>query len=170
MKKLLLLSICTLFIFTSCKKNTSPTPESSISASIDGVKETFNINATANRNYIEGTGNVLIIGGKETSESGSDIINIEVNSTAAITKGSYSIKTGVPEGFDPAIYVSYVQGLIFFYHAVNPASSNLITITDISSTNVQGTFNVALSGSLPSTAPVIINKVITNGEFNIRIE
>jgi hypothetical protein len=170
MKTLLLLPICALFLLVSCKKSTPVTPESSISAAIDGVNETFNINATASLTNIEGTGNVLIISGKETSETGSDIISLEVNSTSAIAKGSYPVQAGTPAGFDAATSVSYIQGFANFFPAVSAASPNSITITYISSTNVQGIFNVALSGGTPSTSPIITNKTITNGKFNVSIK
>jgi hypothetical protein len=167
MKTLLLLPICTLFLLVSCKKNTPVTPQSSISATVDGVNETFDVNAAATLTNIEGTGNVLLISGKETSETG---IGVEVNSASTITKGSYTVTTGIPEGFNPATSVSYTQGYEIFFPVQNASSQNLITITYISSTNVQGTFNVDLSGALPSSQPIFTSKTITNGKFNVSIK
>ncbi len=167
MKIPLLLPICTLLLLISCKKSNPLTPQSSISATVDGVNETFNMNASATLTNIEGN-NVLLISGKETSDTG---IGIEVNSASTITKGTYPTIVGTPIGFDPATYVSYTQGFVMFFPAQNVASQNLITITYISSTNVQGTFDVALSGSLLSTTqPVFTNKTITNGKFNVMIK
>jgi hypothetical protein len=170
MKSLLLLPICTLFFLVSCKKSTPITPQSSISATVDGINKTFNINTEAALTNIEGTGNVLVISGKATSETDSDIIGLEVNSASAITKGSYPVTTGIAAGFDAATSISYIQGYETFWPAVSAVSPNSITITYISSTNVQGTFNVALSGGTLSTSPIITNKTITNGKFNVSIK
>jgi hypothetical protein len=113
-----------------------------------------------------------MISGAETSENGSGSINIEVNSVSAITTGTYSLKTGTPQGFDPITSISYVEGYLVFYPTTSPNSSNSITITYISSTNVQGTFNPALSRIITSTPPavVVVNKTITNGKFNVQIK
>ena len=173
MKILLLLLIYIPILVTSCKKSTPVTPESSISADVDGIKETFNTNATAvaSVSNLLGTGNVhiLIISGKETSDSGSDIINVIVTSASAITKGTYPVMTGVPPAYS-ATSVSFIQGYETFFPTQNVTLQNLITITSISSTNVQGTFEVALSGAVASTSPVYTNKIITNGSFNVSIK
>ncbi|HEY4194228.1 MAG TPA: hypothetical protein VGM63_01745 [Mucilaginibacter sp.] len=170
MKKILFPLVCALLLSISCKKNTSPPLESSISASIDGVDETFNVNVSARQTSDEETGNTIMISGTETSESGSGHIDIEVNLVPPIVKGTYPIKTGPPPGFVPTTSVSYFEGFETFWPTLNAAIPNLITISHISSTNVQGTFSatVTLSGGYAEGLPT--TKTITNGKFNVNIK
>ena len=173
MNKLLLIAISLLFIITSCKKNSEDKliPSNTISATVDGVNKTFNINATAKQTSDETTGNTLMISGAETSENGSGSINIEINSSTPITPGTYQLTIGVPQGFYPATSVFYVEGYLVFRPATGTMSPNSITITFINGTNVQGTFNAELSGSETSTPPsIIINRTITDGKFNVQIK
>ena len=169
MKTISLIAICLLFINTSCKKNSenSPTPTNSISATVNGVNEAFNAKIKASETNIGGI-NVLLITGSETFDTNSAAINIEIDTSAAITTGTYSAKTGTPQGFNSGATISYVRGYMALYPSLNSGLLNSITISRISSTNVQGTFSATLSGSALGLSPT--TKTITNGKFNVTIK
>jgi hypothetical protein len=167
MRTLLLLPIYLLLLLVSCKKSTPPGPDNSISATVDGIPKTFNVYAQAfSQSNFQGH-NLLIISGQETSEIGSININISVSSIPAIVKGSYSLDPGnsgtLPVG--GATSITYVSRGEKFLPSQNATSKNLITITSLSSTKVEGTFYVVLSEGTPST-----DKTITNGKFNVSIK
>lgn len=167
MRTLSLVPICIVLLLASCKKSTAPIPDNSILATVDGVPKTFNVYAQGFLyNNFQGH-HVLIISGQQTSETGSNYINLSVSSVSAIVKGSYSLDP-VNSGVTPAggaTSIAYISGGEKFLPPQNATSKNLITITYLSSTKVEGTFNVVLSGGTPLT-----DKTITNGKFNVSVE
>lgn len=169
MKITLSITALILLFLTSCKKTSGniPTTVNTISATVDGVNETFNVKLTASQSNIGGT-NVLLITGLETSEANSAAINIEIDTTAAITEGTYPVKTGIPNGFNSGTSVSYVKGYEILYPSLNIASPSSITISHIDNVSVKGTFNATLSGSAPGLSPT--TQTITDGKFDVVIK
>jgi hypothetical protein len=168
MKKPLLIAICILTLFVSCKKSSSEAPTDTISANIDGVSESFNTAAYAHLSTgVQLNSNLVITGGYDGA-GGSDIMSFTITSDHTITKGTY-VNTSSSNGSyvsiaytkgplslaNPTIYASVVDG--------TPPSS--ITITSISSTNIQGTFSGQLVLSGGSAA-----KSVTGGKFNVQIK
>ncbi|MDB4904273.1 MAG: hypothetical protein JWQ63_3554 [Mucilaginibacter sp.] len=178
MKKYILLFTCVLFIFTSCKKKADiiPVPINTISATVDGANMNFNINVSAHIGANAGgpgTNATLYISGltSGTVPSGSMSINVSSQSLNSIIKGTYTIASA---NNNPPVFAFLTYG---YY---DPASSGpdqpyftdskgiqptTITITSISSTNVQGTFSGTLVYSQGGTG----TKTITNGKFNVNI-
>jgi hypothetical protein len=167
MQKILFLTIGLLSILTSCKKKSQDNPilVNTISASVDGVKSTFNTKAGAWQSKVAGT-NVLVIVGEESTDVNSGLIKLEIDTSSIITEGTYFMKVGIPNGFYSGTTISYVQGYATLYPSLSTNPPNSITISHINSTSVQGTFNVSLFGGL---AGVTESKTITNGSFNVSI-
>ncbi|MDB5018170.1 MAG: hypothetical protein JWQ84_3002 [Mucilaginibacter sp.] len=163
---ILLLIVC----FTSCKKDKAISISNTISATVDNIDKSFNTKATATEGYLVGSGYILQINGT-TADSIPENIFIIINSTANITKGTYPLSLGIPNGYnDLSTSLSYNIGYLTFYPSLNTALPNTVTITSISTTSVQGTFNANLTGHELSSSPIDINKTITNGKFNISIK
>lgn len=168
MKKILLIALSVLLSFAGCKKSGNDQASvNTISATVDGVNETFNSNVTALQTSIEGI-NILNISGKKTADTNLVAIGIIIDTSAVITEGSYPVKAGPYELYSQGISVSYVQGYLTFSPDSNTTVPNSITISHITNTNVQGTFRVTLSCSAFGTN--LTTKTITNGKFNVSIK
>ena len=89
MKTPLLIIICILLAFSSCKKS-SDVPVNTISATIDGVDESFNTNPNAQLGTAIALNSVLNIAGNSASGTGADNIGITIESNSTIVKGSYT--------------------------------------------------------------------------------
>ena len=168
MKRIFSLATLSIFILLSSCGKDAPDSNSSdaISAEIDGVRMTFNVNATAVRTSLSGSEIVQIIGfhGEQGASE-----QIAVGLTGALT----TIKAGVytEDAVDPGHSggVTYFIPNAFYPYGPSLTSSNpcSITVTSISATSIQGTFkgNVYLyDGAGPTTT----RKVITNGQFNLK--
>lgn len=164
MKKTLLIAVC-LLVLLACKKN-SVAPKNTISATIDGVTETFNTNVAAQLGTSIQLNSHLIISGTNGSAAGSDGIGIEINSNGTIVKGNY-----VNNGAAGYMGITYSKGPFSLSNPtvystdVNSVYPSNITITSISNTNVQGTF----TGKLLFTDGKTV-KTVTDGKFNIDIK
>jgi hypothetical protein len=168
MKTHLFLAICITVLLVSCRKEAPFIPTNTISVSIDGTTETFNRNLTATETKNGGV-YILAITGFNTPDFNSDNLQIEIHSTSPITAGTYPIPTN-EMGFHDSTLVYFVAGYSTYYSAVNATSPNSITVTRITSTAVQGTFNVTLTGPVASTTPSTYpNKTFTNGNFDVGI-
>jgi len=167
MKNLILLLTCASLCFSSCKKNNLVVADNTISAFVNGVEESFNIKAGASET-VEDNVHILYIEG--TSAAG-ESLSIEVNANSAITKGTYPVIAGVPNGFNAGTTIEYVDGYTQLFPVQSTASFNTITITYISNTVVQGTFDVTLSDSFRGgSITAFTNKTFTSGKFNVTIK
>jgi len=165
MKITLLITVCILAVLASCKKN-SVAPKNTISATIDGVPETFNTNVSAQLGTSVALNSNLIISGASSSAASSDGMAFEINSNSTIDKGSY-INNGAA-GFMAITYSKGPFSLsnpIVYSTDVNSVYPSNVTITSISNTNVQGTF----TGKLLFTDGKTV-KTVTDGKFNIDIK
>ncbi len=168
MKKLLILSACVLFIFTSCKKKTDVVPVNTIIAIVNGATLNFNANVTGSTSI---SGTMLHISGATTSDNTAAIIGISITSqdASAITKGTYTFNSA---NTHPTVYTYVVYNTLDNNPSQQPfntdptgVQSTTITITSISSTNVQGTF----SGTLVRPTVDGAIRTVTNGKFNVNL-
>jgi hypothetical protein len=176
MKKFLLPFVCILFVFGSCKKKNEVIPANTITATVDGVTTTYNINISAHlATFLYGgtSSTSLAIQGSTATHApaGGIAISITSSKASAITKGTFTVDS---RNNNPPVYV----GLAYTYY--DPSSNDpdqpyltdpnwimptTITIRSISSTNVQGTF----SGTLVYSQGGASTKTVTNGKFNVDI-
>lgn len=168
MKKSLLFAIYILIVLASCKKNSSDAPANTISATIDGVTESFNTNAVAQIGTGVRLNSNLSITGTNGSATGSDGMSITINSNNTIAKGNYTNSGNNNSGFTSILYskgpFSFINPIIYVTD-VNGTYPSTVTITSISSTNIQGTF----SGNLVFRDGKTI-KSVTDGKFNVNIK
>jgi len=166
--KTILLLFCLQLILFCCNKN-SPTPLNTIIADVDGVTQTFSFNDSANRandiNVYPGqtvySANVF---GNTTNAFKTNTIIISINLPQPITPGKYLFDNSNPQ-YDN-IFISYAENPSNFDYIPDTRQPNpaTITITSISSTNIQGTFSGDLFGTLDSA------RKITNGRFNVNFK
>jgi hypothetical protein len=145
-----------LFCVTSCKKNHDSTPTYSISADIDGVQESFNTRPTGELN----TDAAITIFGSNGDIASSDVISITIVSDTAIAAGTYSSNEG-------DVFITYKNGVSTAentntYVSQVGSEPTTITVTKLSSSNIEGTF----SGKLFYNGA---RKTIANGKFNVTL-
>ena len=173
MKKILQVAVFLLFILTSCKKKSEDNlvPVNTITAAVDGenISLSTNISAKFSTNQIGKLSYTLNIQGATSSKAfGISLTSFDKNS---ITKGTYTLASS--KNSTPIwVYVAYEdyelsgnvpdQPYITDPNGIQPTT---ITITSISSTNVQGTFNGTLVYSQGGSG----TKTVTNGKFNVNI-
>ncbi|MEO6631226.1 MAG: hypothetical protein ABIN13_05870 [Mucilaginibacter sp.] len=163
--KIPVIFICCIFLFfTGCKKDNNVAPENTISASIDGVDESFNTNAVAQLGTTVKLNSNLAIYGTNGSAADDDVISITLAVNQTIAPGSFvsgsnevglvSIlyKHGPVSLINPNTYATDING-----------SPSTVVITKLTNTNVQGTFSGKLIYRNAS-------KVVTNGKFNLTIK
>lgn len=154
-----------VFIFSSCKKNHDTSTGYFVKANVNGTEISYTGFTSAMFLTMPSGGatpfNVLDIEGKNSQNGTTNVFDIAVTDFSAITTKTYT---------DAAVGDTY-QGTISYYDdssnqyisemATTPAV--LITITEITSTYVAGTF----SGT---TATLATGKtaVITNGSFKVK--
>lgn len=172
-KHFLFFLICWLFALSSCKKTgqgkVDVTPLNTLSATINGVNVNFNAALSAHISSEPGAyPNVISIYGTTGTGNNANIV-ITVSSMKTITSGTYissdnpgtiafsDIFYEIPDGTSQVIE-PYIADSSGFYPTT-------VTITSISSMNVQGTFNGTLVYSLGGGT----NQSIINGKFNVRI-
>lgn len=166
MKGILLLAFCLLFVFSSCKKNGgSEGLPYGITATVNDVNLNFNIRPVA---HITSNQTNLNVSGYAVINGDSTLINIIITGQTPIRESHY-IDNG-PYGLEgPIIMYSTLasgsqiaQSYRTNYDSIAPT---YITISSISTTNIQGTFSGTLT--YPNTSVI---KVITNGTFNVSID
>ena len=165
MKKILLFSACVMLAFASCKKSdkNAPAGSNTITANVDGNAVDFNNGATGLLSISQG-GYVLFVSGFSGTGSSEQSMQIGIDSQKPITTGTYSLSSSTDPNATASPQLAYGLGaptpIGFITDGVNLTT---ITITSISSTNVQGTF----SGVLLSSQDATTTKSITNGKFNV---
>lgn len=165
MKKLLPLLVGMLLISYSCKKTNTVTPVNpGFYGTVNGVKKAFNTGAEVQRVNAGTGGNYSFQFSGVTSDTCGLVINI--SSQNPITKGTYAVNGINVNGVGPFFsYYSTTNGAAGIYITGAAPYTGTVTITSLSSTNVQGTFN----GSLYETNPgnTARTTTITNGTFNL---
>jgi hypothetical protein len=173
MKFLLIPAACLILIFSSCKKD-SNSANNIVKASVDGADVNFSINANAHiiTNEPGAYPNVLVINGTTGTGSNKAIITIDVSSENLIKNGTFpsSDTSPGPVSFSEIIYEQTTPGSQIAQPYITNnfvQGSTTVTISSISSTNVQGTFSGALVYSINGTGEPA--KTIANGVFNLTI-
>ncbi|MEO6613590.1 MAG: hypothetical protein ABIT05_12435 [Chitinophagaceae bacterium] len=155
-----------LFVFSACKKNVaSPEPlrdgPGTISVSIDGNTRSFNYNQDNNSTAKARLGNrypnlyELVVYGQELPGFFYDDLSITIISRNPIVPGTYS--------FD-STEIWYCPATIPLQACHVSGSSGIITITEMTSSYVKGTFSATLS-YLDNSGVARTNN-LTNGKFN----
>ena len=161
MKKLLLFSTCALLAFASCKKDSSKsTTSTSITATIGGSNMNFSTAAVAQVINADGIYSAQILGSLGSGATAQGM-SLSIESDKPIVKGTYSVN-------DTSSFtdITYVQNpSISTPVSFSCEETGTVTITSISSTNIQGTF----SGVLVSNQDETTTKSLTNGKFNVSI-
>ncbi len=164
MKRVLVFVSCILLFCTSCKKDSNVAPPNTISATIDGVDESFDTNTFAGiGNGASTLSSNLLIYGSNGSATNADLIKITLNLNQTIVKGSYTSGSDAV-GFVSILYQHGPYSIVNPYdYTTDPAGNQTtVVITSITDTNIQGTF----SGKLVSGSAI---KTVTNGKFNLPI-
>jgi hypothetical protein len=179
MKKFLFISACLTLAFSACKKEsskTSTTASNTITATVGGSNVNFSTSATAEVVIDSGIYVLAVQGVTGTSSSAQSII-VGVLAQGPIVKGSYTINSTTNPNVTviPAIdYTTSLSGndgdlfetnIDFDIPNDNISTTTKVTITSISSTNVQGTF----SGVLINDADGTSTETVANGKFNVAI-
>ena len=175
MKFFLPLAICLLFVFSSCGKKAdviAPANTNNISATVDGANVSFNAEAAARvvTNEPGAYPYLLDITGATSTAGNNAIIVITVSSENPITTGTYisSDTNPGPVSFSGLTYQQDVAGSQIANPYITDNSGHYpttVTITSISSTNVQGTFSGTLVYSIGGSQ----TETVTNGKFNMTI-
>lgn len=167
-----LLWIFSVTILTiSCKKNTTaPEPVNdgpgTISAVIDGQTHSFNYGEN-NRpkawlEYIQAISNYrLFVYGQVENGYFRDHIRIEITSPNPIEPGSYSLSSASNISRP---YIFYCPATVPFQNC-HVSVNGIITITEMNSSYVKGTFNGILSYRDNSGTPR--SNTLSNGKFNV---
>ncbi|QEC77652.1 hypothetical protein FSB76_17525 [Mucilaginibacter ginsenosidivorax] len=170
MKKLLLFAVCLAFIWQSCNKSTAPVlaATSAISATIDGSNENFNtVDSSGYRNTP--TYYSAFISAKNGTSSTADKMELDIYSPTPIAVGTYNLTKNYNPPFGILIIYkingssNFANDYVVDYTGNHPAS---ITISSISTTNIQGAFNGTLIVANNSGA----TKTISDGKFNIDLK
>ncbi|HTB52442.1 MAG TPA: hypothetical protein VK718_06695 [Ferruginibacter sp.] len=162
MKKTILFAAVGLLMLTACKKNNAAvTTNNTITATIDGVIYTYNVEPSSlAHSDSSGSNNIWYeYESYAINSNGSafDLFCEKLNKT--IASGTY----GAQGDSTTEAYIEYDDSLGGNWESatiVNPAT---ITITSAGGGNVQGTFQGTLYSNDDSTSA---KKVITNGKFN----
>ncbi|MDB5221874.1 MAG: hypothetical protein JWN83_541 [Chitinophagaceae bacterium] len=168
-KNIIRIVILLSFGFTSCKKDGANTNVGigTISVSIDGTATTFNVGAKASVLPVTGGYGIKIFGNKKDPATSATSLTINIVRGTAITTGTY-VENG---SGNPLVQIDYFFDLFFgsgtdylnFRSTSNPVT---ITITDISSSSVKGTFSGELIGpNISGGAPV--KTTLSNGVFYV---
>lgn len=169
MKSIKLFTILTLslgiLIFNSCKKdkktNTTATSNFYITADVNGIATTFNINESAATITINGGQVITNIGGQ--AKDGTILAISLVGGTLA---GKTYSDAAVNDDDRPSIVIN--AGNDPFVNDDHSANIPTVTISSLSSNTISGTFSGGLvyGSSVGSIGPSI--KLITNGKFNLK--
>lgn len=169
---LFFISALLLLGFIGCKKSSTGGSSGSglaigtIAVSIDGTNTTFNFGAKASTLAVTGGYGIRIKGNKKDPSQSSTSLTIEVVRGTPITTGTYV------ENISGSPLVTMDYFLDIFFGVGNTASaygsaSNkvTVTITEITSTYVKGTFSGELQG--PGITTPTVKTVMSNGEFYV---
>lgn len=150
---------CLLLVLSSCKKHSSSANVAgTITVTINGAAQTFNVGAVAHVDHTGDFYSVSMIGVQSTSVANSMIM--EITSSSPIIAGTYTAANSQAD-----ISYTLASGSIYQYDGSEGTGATIV-IKSISSTNVQGTF----SGTLKIiTGNGAATQTLTNGTFNLNI-
>lgn len=180
-----LLTICLTLSLYSCKKNSDggdpPAGQSDaglfISFKLDGTPVKYTVSPEGNMNVVDAGGKYTFSAGalKSIGVAGADDAVLIVSNATAITTGvTYVNYATTTEGFQRAAFstVSYIDdaGITFLswgdeFAATGIVSDARINFTDITDTNIKGTFSGTAYESISGSAA---HHVLTEGKFNVK--
>jgi len=170
MKKILLFLACVMRALSSCSKKNDNTPSATntITANVAGTATRFNTSVTGVLASSQGAYDLAVTGLTGTGTSAQSI-SISIGSQGPIVKGTYTLNSSTSSdatSFPDLVYEANLSGSSSAEFATDFTGANetTVTITSISSTNVQGTFSGVLVGDGNTT------KSITSGTFNATIK
>ena len=165
MKKLFFLPVIVLFALSSCKKSSSSSAAlGTINATIDGTATTFNTEATAVQSGTSGAYSLIIIGFQGAAGT-SSTLDITLGSSVPFAAGTlYSDTTTSANG--NLAEIAYVQQPGEYEYSDVLSGPVDVTITNITSTTVQGTFS-GIVGAVNGGTPA--SHTITKGSFNLKL-
>lgn len=145
----------------SCKKDNNNTATATISASVDGTATDFNTGAAAIKQTVSGDVVTSITG----TSSNKAVITILLNGTPVAGKVYSSASANSDD--EPLIY--YAASNINYLNDDNSSNTVTVTITSVSSTNIQGTFKGGLVEAIVVGNATPKTKAITSGKFNVNL-
>jgi hypothetical protein len=159
--KNIVIAFFSVFLFCGCKKDSVDNiPIGTIKVDIDGTAYTFSVQAKATRPQVTGGFGVQIQGNYRTGSTTN--LSFTIVRPTAITSGSYTENTAS----NPLVMMKHCTEVIVpcVYQANNygsPTNPVSITITEITSSYVKGTFKGELQLGSGST------ETLTNGMFYV---
>jgi outer membrane murein-binding lipoprotein Lpp len=174
MKIFLLFSALIAIVFASCVSKAKVDPikpafADTISATVDGVNESFNSLDTTRYN----SANSLYLSGAN-ADNADKMILILGSTGSSIDTGTYVSTYPAAKGLEILYGVGpgYTENNLFYtYDIIGGASFDAtLKVTSVTSSNIKGTFSgkVVLESSVLTANPV--TKTITNGKFNLAIK
>jgi hypothetical protein len=171
MKKPILIVACFAFALAACHKALVVTPDSGISATINGKYETFNVLDSVR---VAGSHGIYLTGSNDTTSDKVMLFFANVNGNP-IAPGTYTTTTAGGNTLQVLLGIGpgYTYNNYYYTYEITggPSYDATLTVTSIDSTSIKGTFNgtVVLESSIPDTGARPI-KTITNGKFNLAIK
>ena len=176
------MSLSLTLLLGSCKKNNdngsgAATIDYYIKFTLDGVDALYLNIAEGNMNVVDGNGKYTFTGGalKVANIAGSNSVALIVsNATPMTTNINYTSYTYNVSGFQRAAYSTLgytnASGITFVswgdeYSNTGVISNSKINFTEITTTNLKGTFSGTVYKSLSGTSE---KHVLTKGEFNLK--
>ena len=158
MKKIIHLSAILIFLLFSCKKDDISI--GTIKVDINGMDYTFNVHAKATTLSVTGGYGIQIQGNYK--ESSTTNLSFSIVRPSQISTGTYTFNTAG----NPLVSMIHCEEVIFpcvaraaaFGSTSNPAS---VTITEITSSSVRGTFKGELQFGAGGT------EILSKGEFYV---
>ncbi|TSJ43139.1 hypothetical protein FO440_02815 [Mucilaginibacter corticis] len=167
MKPALFIAFCFSLFFFSCKKSEKKsnmtTPKVGINFTFDGVEKNFPVAAVQIKNAATLSSTMFAVGYFDNSP---EKIELTVQSNSTIAKGAYH------NDLNTQLVIVYTAPdntptkYDFYGTELGKYNTCTVTVTSITSTNIQGTFN----GQLEWSGPDRTIKSITNGTFNLPIQ
>jgi hypothetical protein len=166
MRRFLLAGISLVLIFSSCKKKQQEvTPASTITATIDGTPMDFSASVSGGKGTTAAVTTIHVLGASNSGLTPTTIaVAISSADANALQLGTYTYSTANlhPTVFPIITYSNPADNGPYTTDAYG-VQVTTVTITALSSTNVQGTF----SGTLTRPTTDATTKTITDGKFNV---
>ena len=164
MKKLLFIAACFLIALYACNK-TGAKPAVAVSATIDGTDKTFNIDDSLGYKNTDTVYTATVTAASDPSAT-ADKLELFIASPKKLAPGTYALATPWSPPYEPLIVYKQKGSnnssdiYVVDYTGEHPAE---ITITTISGTGIQGTFD----GVLVNASNNGTTKTFTNGKFTV---
>lgn len=170
MKKLFAIAVLGLVVLVSCKKSSSG--GSSIQASVNNAA-TSNFTILTEGYLLNGGKSIVLTGKDGTSATSTYDISLNLSSDKLIVPGVYSDTSLISYIGDPYTHASIeyapqvaIPGDSTYISGAHVSSPVTITVTAVTTTSIQGTFQGNLYVNGDSTRS---KATLTNGKFNVNL-